>query len=231
MKILAVDTTGASGSIALLEDTRLMAEWTLHSTQTHNRRLLKHIDLFLKELGWTLEQVDAFAVTIGPGSFTGLRIGVTTVKTLAWATGKPLAGISSLDVLSAPFGHAVHPVCTLIDARKGEIYHGLYQPDGKGRIRLLAPYRVDSPERILERVQGPTLFCGDGWPICRELFAKELGDWAIPAADSLHTIRAGHLAELARKRLLEHPGEDPMTCVPLYVRPSEAELHHAQPGS
>jgi tRNA threonylcarbamoyladenosine biosynthesis protein TsaB len=231
MKILAVDTATASGSIALLEDTRLMAEWTLHSAQTHNRRLLKHIDLFLKDLGWTLDQLDGFAVTIGPGSFTGLRIGVTTIKTLAWALGKPFVGISSLDALAAPFGYASYPVCALIDARKGEIYHAFYHPDGKGHIRLLAPFQVDSPERIVEKIQGPTLFCGDGWPLCRKLFESKLGDRAVPASGSYHSIRAGHLGELARKRLQEQSGEDPMTCVPLYVRASEAEIRHPQSSS
>jgi tRNA threonylcarbamoyladenosine biosynthesis protein TsaB len=231
MKILAVDTATASGSIALLEDTLLMAEWTLHSAQTHNRRLLKHIDGFLKELGWTLEQLDGFAVTIGPGSFTGLRIGVTTVKTLAWAGRKPFVGISSLDVLAAPFGYAAYPVCALIDARKGEIYHAFYQPDGKGRIRLLAPFQVDSPERIVEKIQGPTLFCGDGWPLCQNLFANTLGEWAVPASGSYQRIRASHLGELAWERLQDRSGEDPMTCVPLYVRPSEAEIRHPLAGS
>lgn len=225
MKILAVDTTGASGSVALLEDTRLIVDWTIHSAQTHNRRLLKHIDLLLKEPGWTLAQIDAFAVTLGPGSFTGVRIGVTTVKALAWAAGKPLVGFSSLDVLAAPFGCSAHPVCPLIDGRKSEIYHALYRPDGRGLIRLVAPYGVDAPERILESIQEPTIFCGDGWPLCRDLFTKELGDWVIPAGPAFHSVRAGQLAEMARKRLLDQPGEDPMACLPLYIRPSEAEMH------
>jgi tRNA threonylcarbamoyladenosine biosynthesis protein TsaB len=231
MKILAVDTSTASGSIALLDDTRLVAEWTLYSTQTHNRRLLKNIDLFLNELGWTLEHLDGFAVTIGPGSFTGLRIGVTTIKTLAWAARKPFAGIPSLDALAAPLGYAAHPICSLIDARKSEIYHAFYQPDGKGAVRLMAPFQVDSAERILEKVEGPTIFCGDGWPLCEELFGKKLGDWALAASAPYHVIRASHVGELARKRLQGQQGEDPMTCVPLYVRPSEAEIQHPLPAS
>ena len=231
MKILAVDTATASGSIALLDDARLMAEWTLHSAQTHTRRLLKDIDLLLKELGWTLEHLDGFAVTIGPGSFTGLRIGVTTIKTLAWAARKPFVGISSLDALAAPLGYAAQLICPLLAARRNEIYYAFYQPDGKGTVRLLAPFQVESVERIVEKIQGPTLFCGDGWPLCRELFTKKLGDWAVAASGAFQTIRASQVGELARKRLQEQQGEDPMTCVPVYVRASEAELRHPSRGS
>jgi tRNA threonylcarbamoyladenosine biosynthesis protein TsaB len=229
MKILAVDTSTASGSMALLEDAWLVAEWTLQSAQTHNRRLLRNIDVFLRELGWTIEYLDGFAVTIGPGSFTGLRIGVTTIKTLAWATRKPFVGIPSLDALAAPLGYATRQVCPLIDARKGELYFAFYQPDGKGAVRLLSPFQVESRERIVEKIQGPTIFCGDGWPLCRELFSNQLGDWAVAASAPYHTVRASHVGELARQRLLEQRGEDPMTCVPLYVRPSEAELRHPRP--
>ncbi len=226
MKILAVDTSSAAGSIALLDDARLMAEWTLQSALTHNRLLLKNIDLLLRQLGWTLEHLDGFAVTVGPGSFTGLRIGVTTVKTLAWTAGKPFVGIPSLDALAAPLGYASRPICPLLDARKNEIYHAIYQPDGMGAVQLLAPFQVDSPERILEKIQGPTIFCGDGWPLCQGLFSRELGAWAIVAASPFHVIRAGHVGELARRRFQEQRAEDPMTCVPVYVRPSEAEIRH-----
>jgi tRNA threonylcarbamoyladenosine biosynthesis protein TsaB len=226
MKILAVDTSTASGSIALLDGARLMAEWTLQSAQTHNRRLLKNIDHFLSELGWTIKQLEGFAVTIGPGSFTGLRIGATTIKTLAWATGKPFAGIPSLDALAAPLGFSTLPICPLIDARRSEIYYALYQPDERGEVRLAAPFQVDSPERIVRKIQGPTIFCGDGWALCQELFSKKLGAQAVAASGPFHVIRASHVGELARKRFQEQQAEDPMTVVPLYVRPSEAEIRH-----
>ncbi len=231
MRILAVDTSTASGSIALLEGARVMAEWTLQSSQTHNRRLLKNIDLFLSELGWTIDSLDGFAVTIGPGSFTGLRIGVTTIKTLAWATGKLFAGISSLDALAAPFGFAAHPICPLIDARKSEIYFAFYQPDAQGAIQPSTPSQVASPEQIMERIERPTIFCGDGWPLCQELFSARLGPWAMAASSPFHIIRASHVGELARKRFEEQQVEDPVTAVPLYVRPAEAEILHPHRAS
>lgn len=226
MKILAVDTSTSAGSIALLDGERVMTEWTLQSPQTHNRRLLKSIDRYLKELGWPFEQLDGFAVGIGPGSFTGLRIGVTTIKTLAWATGKPFAAISSLDALAATFGFSALPVCPLIDARKNEVYFALYQADGKGRIDLQIPYHVASPERVMEKIQGPTIFCGDGWPFCRKLFSSNLGDWAVEVPAPFQVIRASFVGELARKRFQEQQTDNPATCIPSYVRPSEAEIRY-----
>ena len=103
MRILAADTSTASGSLALLDGENLTAEWTLRSAQTHNRRLLRSIDSLLREAGWDLETIDAFAVACGPGSFTGLRIGMTTMKVLAWTRGKLYADICSLDALALPF--------------------------------------------------------------------------------------------------------------------------------
>jgi tRNA threonylcarbamoyladenosine biosynthesis protein TsaB len=231
MKILAVDTSTASGSIALLDGVQVIAEWTVHSAQTHNRRLLKRIDSMLSELGWTIGQVDGFAVTSGPGSFTGLRIGVTTIKTIAWAAQKPFVSIPSLDALAAPLGFAALPICPLIDARKDEIYFSFYQPDGTGKVQLLAPYQVDSPERIAAGIRSPTIFCGDGWPMCERLFVKELGDWAVAASAPFHIIRASFVGKLALKRFQEQQGEDPLTSVPCYVRPSEAEIQYPHLGS
>jgi tRNA threonylcarbamoyladenosine biosynthesis protein TsaB len=228
MRILAVDTSTSSGSIALLEDARVMAERTLLTPLTHNRRLLEDIDHCLNELGWPFEQLEGFAVGIGPGSFTGLRIGVTSVKTLAWSVRKPLAAIPSLDALAAPFGFSALPVCPLIDARKQEVYFALYQPDGRGGVALVTPYLVDTPERVLARIKGPTIFCGDGWPLCRELFSRRLGEWALEAPAPLHVIRASIIGELARKRFQEQLTDDPVDCVPLYVRRSEAEIRHPQ---
>lgn len=231
MKILAVDTSTSSGSIALLDGARVMAEWTLQSAQTHNRRLLKSIDLYLSELGWHIGCLDGFAVTIGPGSFTGLRIGVTTIKTLAWATKKPFVSIPSLDALAAPLGFSALPICPLLDARKNEIYFAIYQGDGKGAVQLQLPYQVESPVRIMEKIRGPTVFSGDGWPLCQELFIRELGDWVIEAPAPFHVIRASYVGNLARKKFQEHQAQDPVTCTPCYVRPSDAEIQHPHLGS
>jgi tRNA threonylcarbamoyladenosine biosynthesis protein TsaB len=229
MRILAADTSTTTGSVALLDDTRLLCEWTLLAVQTHNRRLLQTIDDCLAAVGWTVQEVDLFAVTTGPGSFTGLRIGLTTVKTLAWALGKPLVGIPSPDALAAPLGHAALPVCPLIDAHRKEVFWAPYLPDGRGGVHRTGVYAVSSIENVIERTEGPTLFCGDGWLVYREALEQKLGAWALGAPSVYHCIRAGFIGQMALSRFEGGTHEDVMASAPLYVRPSEAELKH--PGN
>jgi tRNA threonylcarbamoyladenosine biosynthesis protein TsaB len=226
MKILAVDTSTGSGSVALVEGRRLKAEWTLDSAITHNRRLLKSVDEVLERAGWRLEDLEGFAVTAGPGSFTGLRIGMSTVKSLAWSLAVPLAGIGSLEALAAPFGFSTKPVCAVIDARKKEVFAALYRGDGEGRVRLEAGPLVAAPERAAELVEEPVWFMGDGWLSYGERFREILGERASAVPAPYHTIRAAVVAELALRRFEAGERDNPLTLVPLYVRQSEAELHH-----
>lgn len=224
MRILAVDTSTSSGSIAFLDDRGMVAEWTLRSAQTHNRRLLKTVDRFLRDLEWPIGSIDLFSVTTGPGSFTGLRIGLTTVKTLAWSLNKPYAAIPSLDALAAPLACSPLPVCTLVDAHKGEVYAAVFTADERWNLHLEGSYVVIPPDRVPERIKGPTIFCGDGWLLHQDIIREKLGESAIGASAPYHIIRASFVGELARVKYLSGQTEDPMTSIPLYVRPSEAEL-------
>ncbi|MCU0586620.1 MAG: tRNA (adenosine(37)-N6)-threonylcarbamoyltransferase complex dimerization subunit type 1 TsaB [Syntrophobacteraceae bacterium] len=224
-KIIAADTSTLSGSVALLDGERILLEWTVVSSQTHNRRLLKSLDEALGTLGWSHWDLDGFAVTSGPGSFTGLRIGLTTMKTLAWASGKPFVAIPSLEVLAAGLPGSSLPVCPLIDAHKREVYGCLYQPEPDGGFRSMGACRALSVGAVPELIRERTLFCGDGWLLYRETLQDLLGPLAVGAPSPFHAIRAGVLGELARRRLERGDVDDPVTCVPLYVRPSEAEMN------
>jgi len=226
MKILAADTSTASGSVCLLDGARVRAEWTVRSEITHNRLLLKTIDRILREAGWSLKEVDGLAVTTGPGSFTGLRIGLTTMKTLAWSLEKPFAGVSSLDALASQLPFARHPVCSMLDARKKEVFLGFYRSDGRGNLIREGNPRVMKPEQVIPCIEEPTIFCGDGWIAHESFFRENLGFKALAASSSHHTLRAAFAAHLAQKRFLAGDLDDPMTSVPVYVRPSEAELNY-----
>ncbi len=226
MKILAADTSSMSGSIALLDDDTLVAEWTLRSAQTHNRRLLKAVDALLTEAGWTLDAVDAFAVASGPGSFTGLRIGMTTIKMLAWTSGKLYAAVPSLDALAFPFSFASLPVCPLIDARKGEVYCAFYRPDGKGGLEVLRPYAGITPAELAETISSPTIFCGDGWLAYKKELKRKIGAPALESPPSFNIVRAGFIGELARRRFVKGESDNPEKSLPLYIRPSEAEIRY-----
>lgn len=225
MRILAADTSTMSGSLALLEDENIIAEWTLRSAQTHNRRLLKAIDTLIREAGWDLHSIDGFAVAGGPGSFTGLRIGMTTLKTLAWALGKLYAAVPSLDALALPLSLAAYPVCSVIDARKNEVYCALYRTDQAGDLQTVMPYSVLSPAVLAGKIRQTTIFVGEGWLLHKNRMKKKLGALAVEAPGSSHIIRAGSVGELARRRFLRGESDDPKTSLPLYVRPSEAEIH------
>ncbi|MCK8600675.1 tRNA (adenosine(37)-N6)-threonylcarbamoyltransferase complex dimerization subunit type 1 TsaB [Desulfoferrobacter suflitae] len=225
MKIVAVDTSTAAGSVALLQDDQVVAEWYLQSAKTHNRRLLASLDHVLRQARWTLQDVDGFAVTTGPGSFTGLRIGLSTVKTLAWCLAKDFVGIPSLDALAGGLGFGHHPVCPVLDARKKEVYFGLYRPDGQGRQILQGVYLVDKPEHLVRHVTEKTIVCGDGWLLYKNQLLAKLGDLIIEAPPPCHMIRASQVGYLAMQKLSAGKGEDPVHSSPLYVRPSEAEIH------
>lgn len=231
MKIIAIDTSTAAGSVALLEDEQVVAEWYLQSAKTHNRRLLVSLNDVLQQAGWSLKDADGFAATTGPGSFTGLRIGLSTVKTLAWSLGKAYVGISSLDALAAGVCFSPLPVCSVIDARKNEVYFALYRSTGLGRPALPGHYLVDKPHRLARRITEPTVFCGDGWLLYKKLLQDSLGGLAVEAPAPCHMIRASHVGHLAMQRLLADDGDDPMLSTPLYVRPSEAEIHKKALGT
>lgn len=228
MRILAADTSSMSGSLALLEDRVIVSEWTLRSARTHNRRLLGAIDRILDQAGWSLDSVDGFAVASGPGSFTGLRIGMATMKTLAWTRGRLYAAVPSLDALALPFAFAAFPVCTMIDARKQEVYCALYRSDRQGTIRNTMPCTALPPLELARRVTEPVIFCGDAWPLYRNQLKRKLGALAIGAPSSLNLLRAGFVGEIAARRFEKGQSDDPATSIPLYVRASEAEIRYPQ---
>lgn len=224
MKILAIDTSTRVGSIAIVEGPLLKAQQILSISATHNQRLLPGIERILTDAGWSLDDLDAFAASFGPGSFTGLRIGLSIIKGLAWATGKPLAGVPTLDALAANVSLVPHPICPVLDARKGEIYTALYRQGNERIPQRLTPYMAVKPEKLLELISEKTVLVGDGLLRYGDYLVKELGDLLVQPPPHLNVIHASSVAWLAwhKLRLGEH--EDISSCTPLYVRPSEAEL-------
>jgi len=126
MKILAIETSTMMGSVAVMDKTQLIAEYRLNIKGTHSERLVRIIDEVLKDSGLEFKDLDGYAVSIGPGSFTGLRIGITTVKGLAFVTRKPVAAIPTLDALACNIPFSQYQICPMLDARKKEVYTALY---------------------------------------------------------------------------------------------------------
>ncbi len=219
MKILAIDTSTPVGSIALAEGALLKAQHILNVGTTHNQRLLPGIDRLLGDTGWTVNDLDALAVSLGPGSFTGLRIGMSTIKGLAWATGKPLAGIPTLDALAANIPAVPYQICPVLDARKGEIYTALYRQGDEQVPVKSTPYMTLKPEELTDLIVEKTVFVGDGLLRYGNHLSNQLGDRLLQAPPHLNIVHASCVAWMAWQMLQLGQQEAMSGCIPLCVRP------------
>jgi tRNA threonylcarbamoyladenosine biosynthesis protein TsaB len=216
MRLLAVETSSLAGGVALLDDERLVAEYVLDVSVAHSERLMAAVDRVLADTRWTPRALGGLAVAIGPGSFTGLRIAVSTVKGLALALGLPIAAVPTLDAMAAALPWAALPVCPVLDARKGEVYASLYRWDGPV-LRREWEYLALSPEALASRFAEPVLVVGDGADAVRSPHAR-----ALPPPRRLPSPAAVGTLGLAKLRRGESVA--PAALAPLYLRPSEAEL-------
>jgi tRNA threonylcarbamoyladenosine biosynthesis protein TsaB len=214
--VLALDTTTSSGSCALARGNRVVCEQVNDAPNAHAEHLPSDLMSLLERAGIVLPQIDLFAVATGPGSFTGLRIGIATMQGLAFAEGKPLVGISGFDALARIAGSG--RVATWVDAWRGEVFAALYE----NGLELDSPV-VSRPELLLELLRGsPTLFIGDGARAHAETIRRVLGESAGLAEPPAPPL-AGTIAILAgdASRTGDHP---PHAIRPLYVRRTDAEL-------
>jgi tRNA threonylcarbamoyladenosine biosynthesis protein TsaB len=227
VRILAVETSTRTGALALLEAGVVIAESRVNITVTHGERLMVAIDGVLRSARRELSEVDAFAVALGPGSFTGLRIGLSTVKSLAFATGRPVAGVPTLDALAWSLPFCAHPVCPVLDARKNEVYAAVYRTR-EGRLEVLEPARAVAPATLAEdlraRLDEPVVFLGDGVAPFAGVLTEVLGTRARLAPAALRLPSAVTVGELAGRALAGGETMDPAGLLPIYLRPSEAEL-------
>lgn len=223
MRILAIETSTLAGGAALLDGERVVGEYTLNIRATHSERLMAAVDHLLQLSGWELESLEGLAVAVGPGSFTGLRIGVSVVKGLSLALGIPIAAVPTLDALAATLPFAAHPVCTVLDAKKGEVYASLYHW-AEGAMSRDWEYLALPPEALCERLTGPVIFVGDAVDTLGGLFRARLGDNARFAPAGRRLPSPGCVGALGHVLLLAGRTVDASALTPLYLRPSEAEL-------
>ncbi len=225
MKILSINTSTPSGSVALTREGCIVEEMNLNIERTHSETILPVIDRVLRDGGVGLEEVDGIAVTAGPGSFTGLRVGISIAKGLAWALGKPVVGVSTLHALALNLPFSEGPICPVLDARKGEVYAALFRRDGNGLKRVMDD-RVMKPETLIGSLpeEEEIIFLGEGLSLWRERIEEGLKGRAIFAPPYLWVVRASCVGFLALDHLLRGEAEDPKELLPIYLRPSEAEL-------
>ena len=222
MRVLALETSTLAGGVALCEDGRVVGLSLLNVALTHSERLMSMVDRLLEDCRWTLAQVQGLAVSIGPGSFTGLRVGVATVKGLALALGLPVAAVPTLDALAANLPFADAPVCTLLDARKGEVYVCLYQWTGQSMERR-SDYLALPPEDVPAWLRVPVIVLGDGVPACRPYLERLGGRVRVaPAAQSVPS--AAMIGQIGHVMLASGQEISGDALEPFYLRPSEAVL-------
>jgi tRNA threonylcarbamoyladenosine biosynthesis protein TsaB len=216
MRVLAIETSTLAGGVALADGDRLVAEYVLDVSLTHSERLLAAVDRVLADADWTPRQLQGLAVAVGPGSFTGLRVGISTVKALALALTLPIAAIPTLDAMAAALPWAALPVCAVLRARRDEVYAALYRWADDGFQRE-SDYLAVSPEALGARLQGPTLLLGGGAEAVRSPHARR-----VPPPRRVPSPAC--VAMLGRARLALGETVSAAALSPFYLRPSEAEL-------
>ncbi len=225
MKILAFDTSSTSGSVALLDDGRLVGEYTAGDVGTHADWLMRTVSALLRDSSCKIDEIDLFATGVGPGSFTGLRVGISTIKGLAWALKKDVAGVSTLKSLALNLRYSGDLVCPVLDARKGEVYTALYSFAGD-RQEVLLQESALAPERLFKLLGAKApgrkvVFLGNGLKVYGEA-VKNSVKGACFAPEPLWHTRASNIALAASEEGFGLMA--PQKILPVYLRKSEAEL-------
>ncbi len=221
--VLAVDTTTPAGGVAILRGTRLLSEINQDSTTTFSERLLPSIQFLLRASELEIHDVEGFAVAVGPGSFTGIRIGLSTVKSFAYASGKPVAAVSTLAALAHKLRHPQNRlICPLLDAKKNEIYGALFESK-ESILQEVIPQGAYSPDAFFSRLPNNRIinFIGSGVGIHRILLFQYFRDKARFSKRS--SFIAYEVGQIGYEILRQKKGVDIHQVEPLYLRKSQAE--------
>ena len=223
-KILAVDTATSACSVALADGGGTIAELNYFHGQTHSKHLAALVATLLDMASMQIDDVDAFAVDAGPGTFTGLRIGLATIKGLADATRKPAVGVSSLDVLAAQAGFSSRRIYCMLDARRGEVYTARYAA-GDRAVEKLSSEEVIAPHLAVAANSGPSLYIGSGAVAYRNVISEIAGEAARYVEGDANHLRASTVARLGLRQLQIPAAGEAADLVPNYIRRSDAEYN------
>jgi len=211
LRVLAVDTTTDRGSVAVVSGGEIAGEVRLRTGMGHSRRLMPAVAFLLDGLGLAASDIEGYAVTAGPGSFTGLRVGLSCVQGLALASGRPCLGLCTLDVLAARIAGAAPTVVAAMDAYRGEVYACVFEADGRRRGDTVTAL----PGQAFAGLPPGTAFIGDGAVRYREEIRAVVSDARFPARSA---FLAGTLGLLAEPKLASGGGTAPADLRPLYLR-------------
>ena len=222
MKILALDSSAIVASVALMEDGKLLAEYTLNNGNTHSETLLPMIESVLKTYGLTVDGIDLFASTSGPGSFTGVRIGTATVKGLAFGSNKPCAQVSTLEAIAENLLLTKGLICPVMNARRGQVYTALFRSDGESLERLMpdSAISIEELDGILAEYGESVSFAGDGYGITVNALTKTV---ANHTPERLRHQSAASVASVAYRMAKDEKTVSDTELKVTYLRPSQAE--------
>ena len=229
LKLLSLSTAEQGCSLAIVNGPSLVYEEFRTTRVTHSSRVLKMIEDVLKNrVGTALDDIDGFVVARGPGSFTGIRIGISVIKGLSYAMNKPVAGVSSLDGIAFRFSCASIPVCAMMDAKRNEVYCSIYHFN-KGHLIAKTPEVVVGPGEAVAMTQGkPALFAGSGSKAYKDMIEQEANQPVFTQSFFDHTSAAALVQSMRlRDRYFFESGRD---LLPKYIRKSDAELPIIIPG-
>lgn len=226
MKILALDSTATVASVALCEDTRLLGEYTVNNGNTHSETLLPMVESLLSLFSLTANDIDLFAASAGPGSFTGVRIGAATLKGLAFDTQKPCIGVSTLEALAKNLDIVNGLVCPVMNARRGQVYTALFRMKDSVAERLTpdSAIAITELDSLLATYDEPVYLCGDGYGITAERLTHPI----LPTPERLRHQSAYAVAQTAWAAYLAGVRTSDIEMSPSYLRPSQAERERAE---
>jgi tRNA threonylcarbamoyladenosine biosynthesis protein TsaB len=219
MLILGIDTSEEIGVITLGKDSQLLAEYHFHCRMSLLRRLIPNVERVMSDAGQSVSDLGGIAICLGPGSFTGLRIGVTTAKSLAYTLRKPIEGIGTHDAIAVSCGPSTtHLICPMTHARAGEVYWSLF--DSTGEVRLEDPVVGPISEAFdaIAKRGGSALFCGSGAARNAEAIRHRFGAGALVGKPWTSFARGAAIIQIATHKFRDGLADDPMTLVPLYIR-------------
>jgi len=215
--LLAIDTSTDTASLALVQDSQVLAELTWHCGQNHTVELLPQLVHLLNQTKLGLQFVSGVIVAKGPGSFNGLRVGISTAKGLAFSLGIPIVGISTLEAAAYQHAETGLPICPIFNAGRGEIATAVYQKKYNKWLKL-ATEHITTVDALCSRITTRTIFCGEFVSIIADQLRTQLEQRAIIPPPASRLRRAGFLAELGQQQLEASNVDNVATLQPLYLR-------------
>ncbi|MDP2939578.1 MAG: tRNA (adenosine(37)-N6)-threonylcarbamoyltransferase complex dimerization subunit type 1 TsaB [Candidatus Omnitrophota bacterium] len=224
MKILSIDTSiGQALNLSISDNLNIISKEKIDFVEDLSEETVPAIKRLLGKVNLSINSIDGFAVDVGPGSFTGLRIGVTCAKTLSFATKKPLKGVSSLDILASAIEERRYQICPIIDAKRQNVYSCLYERNDKG-LKKITPYLLVNFDKLLKRINKKTMFVGDALKLYKTKIIQQKKRVSFFAKEEFWYPKIENLSKIADIYFKKGYFDNPDSLVPIYLYPKECQI-------